>query len=92
MSNEKFTQGDWKVDKKGDIKASDGFLIAETWTGDAVGDEDLANNNLIAAAPEMYLLLADIAKSIDHCGGEIDVDFMKVSIDKILAKARGEDV
>jgi hypothetical protein len=45
---------------------------------------------LIAKAPAMYRMLADISKSIDHCGDEVDVDFMKVSIDKLLAEARGE--
>ncbi len=52
--------------------------------------EQLANAHLIAAAPDMYLLLADISKSIDHCGDEIDTDFVMSSIDKLLSKARGE--
>lgn len=52
-------------------------------------EEIEANTHLIAAAPEMYWLLADVSKSIDHCGDEIDVDFIKNSIDKLLAKARG---
>ena len=49
-----------------------------------------ANLVLLKSAPKMYWLLVDISKSIDHCGDEIDVDFMKASINKLIAEARGE--
>jgi hypothetical protein len=49
-----------------------------------------ANLALLKSAPKMYRMLADISKSIDHCGDEVDVDFMKDSIDKLLSEARGE--
>jgi len=45
-----------------------------------IGDEQKANANLIAAAPEMYKFLNDIAK-----GNGVDYQ-----IEQLLAKARGE--
>ncbi len=91
---EKFTQGEWVVDvyaakHKLDVWAGEDRIYHNPSISDLVVDS--ANANLIAAAPEMYRLLVDISKSIDHCGDEIDTDFMRSSIEKLLTKARGED-
>ena len=70
------------ADEKGEVPDDEEKSEIET--------EQLANAYSLKVAPKMYRMLADISKSIDYCGDEVDVDFMKVSIDKLIAEARGE--
>lgn len=57
-------------------------------------DEQDANAHLIAAAPELYETLEKIMKHLNHgCGDAIEyLNNSDYCINKLLAKARGEDV
>ena len=87
MNNTKFTKGDWRVreDYIGIVDKSDtqsyGMMLnictLDTWD---FGDVWKSNAHLIAAAPEMYKALDDLAN-----GRGLDLP-----IEKLLTKARGE--
>lgn len=81
MSEPKFTKGTWKIahidDKYHVLKFETGFGICNTVMNE---DADLQNAHLIAAAPEMYKFLDDLAN-----GRGVDYP-----IEQLLAKARGE--
>jgi len=103
MSETKFTRGDWSlsVDEFFDgcilISTQRAGMVEiceiESAYLDANKDnqfevEQLANANLIAAAPEMYEALELINETIDQVGL---VRFKSaINIEKLLAKARGE--
>lgn len=76
---EKFTKGPWN--KNGRLIYSGYKFIATASQTDVTGWPELeANSSLIAAAPEMYKFLKDIAS-----GNGVDYP-----IEQLLAKARGE--
>lgn len=90
MSKEKFTKGPWVYEP---VKSNDNcFLIEKESTGFGVcktilnQDSDMANANLIAAAPEMYSILEEIMID-DLDGGSLHRANL---IKKLLEKARGE--
>ena len=86
----KFTPGPWYVydTRERAEHAYDYYITAGQYFVAAVSPNSLniqeANANLIAAAPEMYAMLADIAEQ------KITGLSMYAAINKLLAKARGE--
>ena len=60
----------------------------------ALTDEDVANANLIAAAPEMYELLKEFIPMDEDGNGSHEYnegsEYMGEMVNKLLAKARGE--
>lgn len=60
MSEAKFTKGEWSTDDMG-IVESGNRIVCDTYM---TCKEDLANANLIAAAPDMYKALEDAAKEL----------------------------
>lgn len=94
MSETKFTPGPWQVGKS--IYQSQARVVAEK--GGRVADvfayeEDQAHANaaLIAAAPEMYEALADIAENCGNHGCSETCAEADCKICEILKKARGEE-
>lgn len=104
MSEEKFTQGEWKVEEK---SASFNGL---TWFGFQVispekrkrvcyseTDEEKnipemqANAYLIAAAPEMYRMLKYLADGVRWGGIQHTDRSLALEIENLLKKARGEE-
>ena len=90
MSNEKFTQGEWRVEEGYYDNAyevafgNDGYLIAEY----VYTKEDA---HLIAAAPDLYRALEKIAKQHrKHYGLDGAWDSVLSNAEKALTKARGE--
>tara|TARA_R110002049_G_scaffold203711_1_gene374299 strand:+ start:10473 stop:10745 length:273 start_codon:yes stop_codon:yes gene_type:complete len=85
MSDTKFTKGEWKIQDDGYgmigvlLKKGIGILVGRK------SKEAQANAHLIAAAPEMYEMLNEIAVSME-CFHGVDTN----SIYELLAKARGE--
>lgn len=81
MSETKFTKGDWAVED-GRVVVCGDFKVAYSYSGSSVPfiEHIKSNAHLIAAAPEMYKFLDDLAN-----GRGIDYP-----IEKLLAKARGE--
>jgi len=82
MSEAKFTEGKWDavIDDLQCWVDSDEGLIADLENSDASYQEAEANAHLIAAAPEMYKFLDDLAN-----GRGTDYP-----IEQLLEKARGE--
>jgi len=96
MTEPKFTPGPWFIKPMHSIvrkrenetdpwKRQYPFCVATMVEGDSKVKE--ANANLIAAAPEMYALLADIAKNYQCMPNPATVESR---INTLLAKARGE--
>ena len=83
MSKEKFTKGEWRVERFANGK---GFEVAFNDDGEVITDYvyDEFDAHLIAAAPEMYKALIRIQQE-----GGLSVARHK-SISKLLAKARGD--
>ena len=98
MSEEKFTKGQWEVDK-----------TYSTWLSVSVGgvslcevdsdqfdfeisptDEQQANADLIAAAPEMYRTLGSVVKKMRKLYPHKENDLKIAEIVDLLAKSRGE--
>lgn len=99
----KFTKGPWVAVDRGawfEIDSADGENVANSGgfdpdhTGFNFCDELAANSHLIAAAPEMYELLEKQSELMDFLDEQthpnIELDAVKHEIDKLLAKARGE--
>ncbi|WP_373092961.1 hypothetical protein [Zhongshania sp.] len=95
MSEAKFTKGPWEVDPLGSdwlgsVFTHDGSIqVAQAqqvkpYCLDIKQEERQANAHLIAAAPELYAMLAEIVDD-----GEISLHQI-VRAEKALAKARGE--
>lgn len=95
MSKEKFTQGEWLVQKvtlqsggKVNEVVTDNYDVASTF----LGVRRVSDAHLIAAAPDMYRMLNDIVEDLES------TDFRALSArieashkaKKLLAKARGE--
>lgn len=100
MSEAKFTKGPWNAkdgmwidgcyitssSRIGMVKiCSVDSAYLDGHANDSFESEQLANAHLIAAAPELYDMLA----SIENDAGEIPKDFWD-KIQATLAKARGE--
>ncbi|CAH9016161.1 putative coil containing protein [Vibrio phage 466E53-1] len=89
MSEAKFTKGPWFYDNymlvDGSVRVVHGNITI-TYHG-AANDQDIANANLIAAAPEMYEMLTNLAEIMRNA----KISYSTADeIDKLLAKARGE--
>ena len=64
--------------------------VAEVFPIDGNDNEAEATTHLLAAAPEMYDMLAFILEFVAHGGNEGDRECYAEAIVKILRKARGE--
>jgi hypothetical protein len=82
-SEPKFTPGPWHIEDMWHILDKSGYMIAST--SQRQDEEEAANAALIAAAPDMYALLEDIASY-----EELHVNIFISAIQELLAKARGE--
>jgi len=81
MSETKFTKGEWYSHPNG--VGCGGIAIVNTPNGCVIpAFEDAANQELIAAAPDMYAML----NFIENNPSELNV----IHIRKLLAKARGD--
>lgn len=100
MTDTKFTPGPWRVGRstitrvycsKGDRIISPRDLIGQV-EGRYCG-QDVANANLIAAAPEMYDVLEQIQEWMLHIDMDFGVtnDYLYSDIKCLLKKARGEE-
>jgi hypothetical protein len=90
MSETKFTPGPWKIVEDrvpSSLEVYGGTTaICECWRR-ANPETEIANANLIAAAPELYVVLDQIATDIESQG--VLIEWHQVALDA-LAKARGE--
>jgi hypothetical protein len=98
--NEKFTKGAWKVFTKEDsylcagkigvIEDGDCIVVADC--NDWLATEKRHNAALIAAAPEMYAMLKQVAELVNTDGMSAIQWIMDNANDvsDLLAKARGE--
>lgn len=101
MCEAKFTKGNWTLHRvdhdmtvKGEVHvvASDGYPSAfiPSWNDDnETALEAMANAHLIAVAPEMYEELQEISNWMNSQFGMGD---WHKDIEKLLSKARGENV
>lgn len=90
---EKFTKGDWELDRFGTIKANGETLLVSGVAipcGYSSNEEVEANTHLITAAPEMYNML-NLALSYMDGDSIEDFAYQYKEIEKLLAKARGEN-
>ena len=104
MSEEKFTQGEWRAEivdhsfcDTGDYITEFGIVtgkrtsIAQCFDNEKINeDEAAANTYLIAAAPEMYALLKMISAPTTFMGAKTD-EVLRTAIEAVLKKARGEE-
>jgi hypothetical protein len=90
MSEEKFTQGEWTNHLDGTIRNIDCTQVVGTYTmsGPFRNDEQKANANLMAVAPEMYLMLEDAMCLLAENDSECKALSKKIRLLRI--KARGE--
>ena len=72
MSTSKYTPGPWKTEQRHGRKI---YIHAETWghlaevyQAETTDEEGLANAQLMAAAPEMGMMLLSIFSHISHGG------------------------
>ncbi len=94
---EKFTQGDWNCNHFNKINNDVQYVRnehAEICTLYKGVEVNAANAHLIAAAPEMYIKLKGLIKTIDWLDeithDNIELDCLSNEIKELLAKARGE--
>ena len=100
MTKTKFTRGPWEIFLTGDERAiyigtdlfGENSSVAATVDVDIYGkeSENLANANLISAAPELYEALDDLTEIANR--GSVP-DYVRDAINtakRALAKARGE--
>ena len=104
MSIEKFTKGDWEVDKSyhtmlmvsgGDVPVCEIQCRTENDTCTTMPtEEEKANANLIAAAPEMYRLLEKFIPCDEDGNGEFiyndGSEYLGEAVNKLLEKALGQ--
>lgn len=104
MSDTKFTPAPWRcvdgtkvgaqvlfVDKEGEGVVC--RLTKSVHTHLPLSEQDIANANLIAAAPDMYKMLEQMTKFRDSYSGDEVIQYFLDNtddIEKLLAKARGE--
>ena len=85
---EKFTQGDWSAIACVVIADKGGKVIKPIGANNS-NIEEVANANLIAAAPEMYRLLEEFSNMVMPTAGEL---YQKCEEAKLLlVKARGDN-
>lgn len=93
----KFTKGTWEFDTElCFVKNKKGDEIAELFWDTDDGDKEerlQANGRLIAAAPEMYELLRDLAKELRAYGDEVIEDLygLMVAAEELTARIDGQD-
>ena len=81
---EQFTQGDW-VASSYEVASEPGVVIVDCGLFDIeVESEQIANANLIAAAPKMYRELLEWVEILDRANHDVS------GTRKLLAEARGE--
>ena len=97
MSEAKFTKGPWKVVDNGHF-----LQISFPWENNPnvidrycrsvadIHNNDIANANLIAAAPDMYEALEEVWRILDSTM-PLSRDNRADRIKRILCKARGEE-
>jgi hypothetical protein len=87
MSEVKFTKGEWVIEA-GNYGTLEVVVLDDDWQICQLTRSDEASHDasLIAAAPEMYAMLADILK-FELDGGSL---YRANQIKALLAKARGE--
>lgn len=95
----KFTPGPWKIgfpppNGEQTIGTLNGLMVAVVTTG-ATGIHTIANARLIAAAPDLYDLLAECAEYMDYipesaAGGDDVARAIVQRAKKILAKVEAE--
>lgn len=89
---ENFTQGDWAVSGDDCCAVFSGLeLVVDCDISSLNGGEDVYNAMLIAAAPEMYRMLSEISAFLSFKPDDENLHGLKGDIEKLLAKARGED-
>lgn len=92
MSEEKFTPPPWSVPSKGNLRgavvAKDGQMVCDPSGAGRHEDEAEANARLIAAAPEMYELLALLDNYYAVRG---ESNRVTKTISQVLKKVRGEE-
>lgn len=112
MTNEKFTPGEWRAEIEshsfcdtGDYITEFGVVtgknigIAQCFDNSVINEEEAeANCHLIAAAPEMYKMLAitrqmfeDLADVLPNEQAKDLILDMASDIESVLEKARGEE-
>lgn len=85
MSKAKFTKGEWSVYGDWAIKRKGTTEILASFEERGFNNQEgFANAHLIAAAPEMYAMLKDIAERYPNSRHIYE------PINNLLAKARGE--
>tara|TARA_R110002124_G_scaffold138652_1_gene302479 strand:+ start:251 stop:529 length:279 start_codon:yes stop_codon:yes gene_type:complete len=89
--NTKFSKSPWMVTPQGPADAN-GMGICSMW---GEGEELMANVDLIAAAPDMYAMIkevADMQKQWYGYGMDTHIKLAKMAkkMELILAKARGD--
>lgn len=101
MTTTKFTPGPWIIDTETrpaevctvyHTSHENGYVYVRGELGywEADGEENMANAHLIAAAPELYEALADLARDYKE---PLDADTTKYFVEqaeKALAKAEGK--
>ena len=86
----KFTPGPWRFTPPGPAD-SKGYGVCALW-GEPGSVEQIANNYLISAAPDMYKLLEEVKNHISWQESDnVCKSGLVEDIDKLLAKARGEE-
>lgn len=94
-----FTKGEWYVNHTGPHWANPEIAnheICYSEAGECVVDHvyELADAHLIAAAPDMYVMLEDLSALMvvldEQTHPEIEMDTVKYDIELLLSKARGE--
>lgn len=97
MNKQKFTPGPWRYSKAlpNLIECREGrkqylYTVCQLGEGSGWSKNKEANAALIAAAPEMYEALADIAENCGNHGCSETCAEADCKICEILKKARGE--
>lgn len=105
MSNEKFTPGRYRrafnMSRNGKktvrglshsrIENENGVVIAFT-APQKSRQEQIANTNLLSAAPDMYALLSIMVSPTIMMGQTMRNDDLRTAIESVLKKARGEEI
>jgi hypothetical protein len=96
MSEAKFTKGPWQViPQDGIVYDNNGEMVCGYYPTGEIEEE--ANASLIAAAPDMYEMLTSILSTQKRRYGyamELHIDMINLAeeVNKLLAKARGEQL